>query len=195
MLGSDPARAQGVPAPPGPYVFDVRGVSGGLPQDAAFFPPFDAATVVPSRGTGFDVGGHIYFGRLRGARLGFGANLLNVRGKAAPPAVENSTGAPVVRVDLRTVAPQLSFNFGTADGWSYLGGGVGFTTVIARALNLTDARRESGSVLTINAGAGARWFVRRRFAVGFDLRLHRLAAADARPASMLLSISAGVSLR
>jgi hypothetical protein len=202
MLDSAPARAQGVPAPPGPYVVDVRGASSGLPQDAGFFPPLAIEAPVPSRGTGFDVGAHVYFGRFRGARLGFGANFLNVRGNADPPTVEASSSAsgvrvapPGTRVDLRTVSPQLSFNFGTIDGWSYLSGGVGFSTVIARTLTLPEARQESGSVTTINAGGGARWFVRRRLAVGFDVRLHRVAPGDTAAASMLFSISAGISLR
>jgi hypothetical protein len=202
VLTSAPAAAQGAPAPPGPYVLDVRGASSGLPQGAAFLPPLAADTPVPSRGNGFDVGGHVYFGRLGGARLGFGANLVNVRGNAVPSQTTSSTtgsttptGPSRMRVDLRMIAPQVSLNFGTADGWSYLSGGVGLTRVSARALDLVDAAREGSTLMAINAGAGARWFVTRRIAVGFDARLHRLAKADTMSASMLFSISAGISLR
>jgi hypothetical protein len=201
VLSSAPAAAQGVPAPPGPYVIDVRGVSSGLPQGAALLPPGAAETSVPSRGSGFDVGGHIYFGRFRGARLGFGANLISVRGKAVPPRPTSATtasmpsGPPEVRVALRTIAPQVSLNFGTVDGWSYLSAGAGVTEIDARTVDLVDASQDSGRLLTINAGAGARWFMRRRLAVGFDARLHRVAKTDTMPASMLFAISAGISLR
>jgi hypothetical protein len=194
--------AQGAPAPPGPYVIDVRGVSSGLPQDAGFFPPTAGEATGPSRGAGFDVGAHVYAGRLRGASLGFGASLLKVRGEAVSTSPDASTtasgtptGPPGVRLDLWTIAPQVSFNFGTEDGWSYLSGGVGMTGITTRTLDLEEATRESGMLIAINAGAGARWFLVRRFAVGFDLRLHRVAAADTTPASILFAISGGFSLR
>ena len=202
VLVSDPAAGQGAPDPPGPYVIDVHGVSIGLPEGAVFFPPVAAGVPAPSRGAGFDVGAHVYAGRLGSARLGFGANLVNVRGKAIPQRAAPTTttsatpeGPPGAAVDLRTLASQVSFNFGTEDGWSYLGAGAGFTEVIARTLAPVEARRESGRLLTINAGGGARWFLTRHIAFGFDARLYRVAAADTMPASMLFAISAGVSLR
>jgi hypothetical protein len=195
-----PAAAQGAPAPPGPYVVDVRGVSTGLPQGVGVLPGLAADTAVPSRGNGFDVGGHIYFGRVGGARLGFGANLVRVRGTAVSPRTTPATtsgvaGPPSVRLTLRTIAPQLSLNFGTADGWSYVSAGAGVTEVRARFVDLVEASGDSGSLLTINAGAGARWFVKRRLAVGFDARLYRLSKSEVLPASMLFSISGGISLR
>ena len=201
VLSSAPAAAQGVPAPPGPYVVDVRGVSSGLPQDAAFLPSLVAEISAPSRGNGFDIGGHLYFGRLGGARLGFGANFVSVRGKEVRERTTSSTttpaptATPTVQVTMRAIAPQVSLNFGTADGWSYLSVGAGITQVRARAIDLVDARRDSGSVMTINAGAGARWFVKRRLAVGFDARLYRLGKTATMSSSMLFSISAGISLR
>ena len=202
VLSSAPAAGQGAPAPPGPYVVDVRGASSGLPQGAAFLPSLAGDTPVPSRGNGFDVGGHVYFGRVGGARLGVGANLVSVRGKAVPPRTTSSTatsstptGLPGVRVTPRTIAPQVSLNFGTTDGWSYLSAGVGITEVSARTVDLVETSRDSGSLMTINAGAGARWFVKRRIAVGFDARLHRLAKTETVSASMLFSIAAGISLR
>jgi hypothetical protein len=201
VLSGTPTAAQGVPAPPGPYVVDVRGVSSGLPQGVVFLPPVPAGTSVPSRGNGFDVGGHIYVGRFRGAQLGFGASLMSVSGNAVQPRTTPATttsapsGPSEVRVALRTIAPQVSLNFGTEDGWSYLSAGVGMTEVDARTVDFVESSGDSGRVMTINAGGGARWFVKRRLAVGFDARLHRLAQTDTVSASMLFSIAAGISLR
>jgi hypothetical protein len=202
VLTSASAAAQVAPSPPGPYVVDVRGASSGLPQSPLFYPPVPAGTLVPSRGNGFDLGAHVYVGRLWGATLGFGGSFLTVRGTANPPAAASSSTEsstpqtqPPTRMDLRTIAPQVSLNFGTADGWSYLSGGVGVTTVTTRALDVVEARQESGSVMTINAGAGARWFMKRRLAVGFDARLHRVGDGDSTPHAILFSISAGISLR
>ena len=203
VLAGAPAAAQGTPGPPGPYVIDVHGASIGIPSGVAFFPPVAADISVPSRGMGFDVGAHVYAGRLGGARLGFGASLVNVRAKEVParaatpattPAI-TPTGPPGVRIDQRTVAPQVSLNFGTEDGWSYLSAGVGFTEIIARTIDLVDARRDTGRLLTINAGGGARWFMTRHIAFGFDARLYRVSAADTTPGAMLFAIAAGISLR
>jgi hypothetical protein len=200
-LTSAPAAAQGVPAAPGPYVIDVHGTSSGLPQGAAFLPPVSAAAPVPARGAGFGVGAHVYAFRLGSARLGFGASLMNVRGEAvaprATPSASTSTTPerpPGIRVDMRTLAPQVSFNFGTADGWSYLSAGVGVTEIVARTIDL-DVRRETGRLMTVNAGGGARWFLTRHIAVGFDIRLHRVAAAETMPAAMLFAVGGGISLR
>ncbi|HEY6361499.1 MAG TPA: hypothetical protein VIX63_10365 [Vicinamibacterales bacterium] len=202
ILATTRAAAQGPPAPPGPYVLDVRGVSSGVPEGAAFFPPLAAGLPIPTRALGFDIGAHVYAGRLGQARLGFGASLMNVRTEEFPPQAAPSTatssppaGPPGLHVDMRALVPQVSFNFGTADGWSYLSAGAGFTEVTARPVDGVDARRSSGRVMTINAGGGARWFLTRRVAFGFDARLHRVTAADTMPASMLFSIAAGISLR
>jgi hypothetical protein len=202
VLASTPAAAQGPPSPPGPYVIDVRGVSSGVPADAVFFPPLAADLPIPTRGPGIDVGAHLYAGRLGPARLGFGANLLNVRTEKVTPTAAPSTssssaqvGPPGVRVDMRTLAPQVSFNFGTADGWSYLSTGVGFTEVLARTVDSVDRSRSSGWVMTINGGGGARWFLTRHVAFGLDARLHSVAGTDTMSASMLFSIAAGISLR
>jgi hypothetical protein len=201
VLVSAPAAAQGVPAAPGPYVIDVHATSSGIPQAAAFLPPVSAEAPVPARGTGFGVGAHVYFFRLGAARVGFGATLMNVRGEAVPAQAAASasmsttvTGPPGIAVDMRTLAPQVSFNFGTAEGWSYLSGGVGVSEVVARAIDV-DIRRDTGRVMTINAGGGARWFISRHIAVGFDVRLHRLAAAETMPATMLFAVGGGISLR
>jgi hypothetical protein len=180
----------------------VRAVSSGVPSGIVFFPPLPAGVPIPTRGFGFDVGAHVYTGRLGPARVGFGANLLSVRTEKVTPTTAPSTasssmlaGPPGVHVDMRTLAPQVSFNFGTADGWSYLSSGAGLTKVTARTIGDVELSRASGWLLTINAGAGARWFLSRRLAFGFDARLHRVASSDTMPAAMLFSIAAGISLR
>jgi hypothetical protein len=55
----------------------------------------------------------------------------------------------------------------------------------------------SGNTTSLNAGAGARWFLTSHVAAGFDLRLHRVAAGPTlgTPAVMLFAASAGLSIR
>jgi Outer membrane protein beta-barrel domain len=176
LLGMQ-VEAQGLtPGKPGPFVIDVRGVTSGIPASPGLYPDLGDQYVVPARGFGFDVGAHVYLFSLGPARLGIGANYIEVRGTA--------TDADAT---LQTIAPQLSFNFGTSDGWSYLSVGAG--TARVKAI-------ESASSSAINAGGGARWFMNRHLAVGFDVRFHKIAAdGDTMGQSTQVSASIGFSLK
>ena len=167
--------------PPGPWVLDVRGATSGLPSDTAFFPSLAVDTLVPSRGFGFDVGAHVYLFSLGPSRIGVGASYVEARGTT-----------DTVTANVRTVAPQVSFNFGSSNGWSYLGAGLGRAWVRTTAVQLSGtAEQETGGVASINFGGGARWFLTSRIGVGFDVRWHRLAST---PKTMLLSAGAGFSI-
>lgn len=196
------------PEPPGPYVLDVRGVTTGLPS-SGFYPPVPAGTVAPARGLGVEVGGHVYLFRVGPARAGLGAAYLVAGGTAAPPEQSASAESPAAPADLpgrvseagatlRMFAPQVSFNFGTTQGWSYLSAGIGTAQVRAETRGAGGRQRESGTLRMLNAGGGARWFLNDRVAVGFDLRWFRLARGGGRlptPPVTVVAVSAGVSLR
>jgi hypothetical protein len=177
VLLSSPLAAQTrAPGPPGPYVIDVRGATAGIPASPGLYPTLADGSAVPARGFGFDVGGHLYFLSLGPARVGVGANVNFVRGTTSD-----------ATASVGTVAPQLSFNFGTSDGWSYLSAGVGSARISAG---------KNVSVQAINYGGGARWFLNRHSAIGFDLRIYKLAAAGTTlPASTSVSVSVGFSLK
>jgi hypothetical protein len=177
LLGSPVAAQSLSPGPPGPYfVVDVRGATSGIPTSIGLYPTVPDGGQVPSRGFGFDVGAHGYLFNLAGARIGLGVNVIGVRGTA--------TDADAT---MRIVAPQLSFNFGTSDGWSYLSLGAGTARVDAE---------ETGSSSAINAGGGARWFIKRHLGVGFDVRLHRIAAdGDVMGRSTSIAASVGLSVK
>ena len=188
-----------MPEPPGPYVIDLRGTTVGIPNSPAFFPPLASGTPVPARGFGFDAGVHLYPVSLGVARLGLGANVLYARGHIASSDV---TGT------VRMVAPQLSFNFGTRQGWSYLSAGYGGASlrsdaplVTGTASAATDSAVISGGSLNtgrigaLNLGGGARWFLSGHAAIGLDVRFHRLSATATTPRVTLISVSVGLSLR
>lgn len=191
---STPATAQGIrSAPPGPFVIDVRGATMGLPQAFGFYPALPDETLVPARGFGIDVGVHVYVAELGPSRVGVGVNLVQVRGETAG-----------VSASARMIAPQVSFNFGTSEGWSYISGGVGTGQIEGTYGGNTldaEASRSSGITLATNVGGGARWFFTPRLAVGFDLRLHRLAMREATtdrpgtPGSMVFAASVGLSVK
>jgi hypothetical protein len=181
LLVVSPAAAQ-TAEPVSGYVIDLRGVTSGLPKETAFFPGIPADTVVPARGFGFDVGGHVYLFRLGPSRLGVGANY--VRGRGTVPGMAST---------FSTLAPQVSFNFGSRNGWSFLSAGLG------RASVNTTLEGEEGTtehdvegLSSLNFGGGARWFLMDRLAVGFDVRFHRV-SGDAK--ATLTSLSVGFSVR
>ncbi|MGH8186055.1 MAG: outer membrane protein [Steroidobacteraceae bacterium] len=181
LLATAPAAAQAPDRVRG-YVVDLRGATSGLTRESVFFPEIPAETTVPARGFGFDVGAHVYLLTLGPSRIGIGANYVRVRGTS-----------PGVTANVSTIAPQLSFNFGGANGWSYLSAGLGrawVKTTLERAAGLTTA--DSGGISAVNYGGGARWFLARHIAAGFDVRFHRLSG----PASVsLVAVSVGLSVR
>jgi len=177
LLGPRVGAQTLTPGPPGPhFVVDIRGATSGIPTGAGLYPTVPDGGSVPARGFGYDIGAHVYLFNLGPARVGLGAGMIKVRGTA-----------PDATATVDVFVPQLSFNFGTADGWSYLSLGAGTARVNAE---------ETGSSSAINAGGGARWFIRRHLAIGFDLRLHKIGAdGDTMGSATLFSASVGFSVK
>jgi hypothetical protein len=218
LIGAPAVAQVGVPDPPGPYAIDLRGVTSGLPVGAAFFPPAPSGTRIPTRGYGVDAGAHVYPLQLGPARLGVGVGLMRVRGAAPAVALSGSTSSsttasttPEVDSALTIIAPQLSFNFGSSAGWSYLSAGVGRARVRTETSDFRSdaavpdvtagAAANSGSRRSVNIGAGARWFAKAHLGVSFDVRLHMISAGDAEgsrpatPRSIVTAASVGISVR
>lgn len=208
LLTSTAAFAQ-PSAPPGPYIIDLRGGMIGAPG-GNFYPAAPAGTQVPQRGFGFSVGGHIYPFRLGVAQVGVGADLLRARGSSSSAIGVNAA------MRVTTVAPQISFNFGSRDGWSYLSAGYGVTQTRAEVdipeMDVTPPETQdddvpqseplpAGMVVrevrtgTVNLGGGARWFIREHFAVGFDVRFHRLSTTAGSSSKQNVGLTVGLSLR
>jgi hypothetical protein len=179
VLWSIPVAAQSLdPGPPGPFVFDIRGVTSGIPSSETFVTNLPTAVTLPTRGFGASIGGHVYAISLGPARFGLGVDLMLARGTT----VDATT-------TIWSADPQLSVNFGTADGWSYLSAGVGAARVEAEPAGLSE------SVRSINWGGGARWFLSPHFGVGFDVRVRTLAAGDFVPKGSSLSAGVGFSVK
>ena len=215
------AAAQTSTRPPGPLVVDVKGVVIGLPTAPVFYPALRSSAIVPARGFGLEAGGDVMVFSLGPARVGVGARGTIGRGTSID-AVQS----------MRLVSPGLSFNFGHADGWSYLSAGVGRASMHGRlaagrtgantvatgssgtgtsAGTGSDAAAMEGTLLpnadvratasTWHVGGGARWFMRRRMGVGFDIRFHKVGQGNVdggmqpTPGSTLVAVAVGLSLR
>jgi len=68
----------------------------------------------------------VYLLKWRAVTFGIGGELTFGRAHSTPStAAGQATGLQPVRERFVSAAPQLSFNFGTGHGWSYLSGGMG----------------------------------------------------------------------
>jgi hypothetical protein len=154
---------------------------------------------LPGRGLGLHAGLHLYPLRWRAVTFGVGGEVATSRSRQTPgQGVEN---VRPTEERFRTIAPQLSFNFGTGNGWSYLSGGLGRSTWGLKVQGDQDAFADTDPLKTINYGGGARWFIKPHLAFSFDVRFYAInpgTADGARPGSprtTLLVIGAGVSVK
>jgi hypothetical protein len=203
LLGTAPALAQAPSDQPiGRYVIDLRGALPKFPSSDDIATNNGLTTAnLPGWGLGFDVAAHVYPLRLRGVTFGVGVDLATGRGRSAPTENEDGTTTGTdVTGHFTAVSPQVSLNFGSAAGWSYLSAGVGFSTLWFETPD-TDPEQQAPRRRTLNFGGGARWFLRDRLAFTFDVRFYivnAVAAAEhvtAAPRTRMMVMSAGVSLR
>jgi len=204
LLAAAPSFAQ-EPRPLPVAVLEVRGLTGGLPNDLVTAGDLGlTAATLPDRALGGVAGLHFYPVRRQGFTVGIGGEGLLARGRSdVLDATGAPTGARIVR-HLQGLAGIVSLNFGHADGWSHISAGVGplkFKTAISPPPTLPGDAADPPYALTVNGGAGARWFLSRHAAVGFDIRFYFTRAAVGSPgsagreAARLVLLSAGVTIK
>lgn len=197
--------AQDIPPedlPIGRYVADARMAFPKFKQDPSIASGIGSTTLnLPTRAFGFVVGAHWYPLRLGIMTLGVGGEIsaarrghtLNTGTKAAPVNV-------TVNSRFAAMSPQVSFNFGSRDGWSYISGGIGWARFTAERKDRPLPDPESSSK-TINYGGGARWFAKKHLAVSMDLRFYAVnpqfatATRPSFPRMTLVAFSAGAAIR
>jgi len=190
------------PEPIGRFAADVRAAIPNFPDDQEIATALGVTTEdLPGRGLGLSFGIHFYPARLGRVTLGIGGELVMARAsRTLDPTTEGGTAGPTVNGRFSALSPQVSLNFGSGRGWSYISGGLGWgmLTIEREAAPVDDA---DGSLQTLNYGGGARWFAKEHLAFTFDLRFHRYGAQDAtagRPAypkGRMMILSAGISVK
>ena len=196
-----PAAAQNS-EPIGLFAGDVRIALPGFKQEGSIATGLGVQTLdLPTRGLGLVFGAHIYPARRGVITLGLGAELMRSgRSRTAEAPATGGATDRTVHTSFWAFSPQLSLNFGSRQGWSYISGGLGwgrFTTEL-EASPLPDAE---GRLRTINYGGGARWFVNEHVALSLDLRFYAINAQEAslgRPAfprSTIVAFNVGVGLK
>jgi hypothetical protein len=204
---SDPDRQ-----PIGRFAVDARFVSARYTDDPGLATFLDVTREnLAKRGLGVVFGGHVYPLRIgKHLAFGLGGEMMFSRGsKTLTPETDDDEEEPVdgptVTARLSAVSPQVSLNFGGRDGWSYLSGGIGWTTFSSEVKNETGAPATSAEdaprTSTINYGGGARWFMKSHVAFSFDVRFYAIrpqagtATLPTLARRRLLMLSAGVSFK
>ena len=197
------ARAQEPPPPIPPVVLDLRGSFTRFPTADTELAASRGlnTTELPRPALGGDVGLHLYPLRFRAVTFGIGGQFSYLRGRHTPSATGQDVFLRPVTERFVTGGAQLSLNFGNGNGWSYLSGGIGRSVwqVIPGTADATAADNER--LKTINYGGGARWFMKKRLAFSFDVRLHAVnpgspfSGFPGSPRTTLMVISAGASLK
>jgi hypothetical protein len=156
---------------------------------------------LPGRGLGGDLALHFYLFKLKAVTFGLGGQITLARAATAGSVVGEQTIVRPVTEQFTSATAQLSFNFGSGNGWSYISGGLGpaqRTLIPAGAgVSAVDAER----LFSLNYGAGARWFIKTHVGFTFDVRWHQVNVGTpvddfvASPRSTLLIMSAGVTFK
>jgi hypothetical protein len=197
LICASGAYAQDVPLedkPIGRFVADIRGAFPKFKQDPNIASGINVQSAnLPARAFGFVVGAHFYPARLGPVTLGLGGEMIvAARNRTLPPATKGGAAGPTVHSRMSSMTPQISFNFGKRQGWSYISGGIGRTAFTAER---TDAPlpQQSGRSQTFNYGGGARWFSKKHIAFTFDFRFYAIQAQEKtalRPAFSRMTLTA-----
>jgi hypothetical protein len=199
-LRAVPVRAQDPPPRIGPFVIDLHATVPKFPTDDLNLAVSRGMNLseLPGRGLGVQIGAHLYVLRLKAITFGLGGELVASRASQTP-----ATGVEFVRPAkerFTSIAPQLSFNFGTGHGWSYLSGGIGTSTWSLIPEGSVASPPDVERLKTINYGGGGRWFIKSHLAFSFDVRFYAinpgtLYNGTQSPRTRLLVIGAGASVK
>jgi hypothetical protein len=198
-----PARAQDPPPRIPVVVIDVHGTFPRFPKDPLLADSRGiTAAEMPGMGRGVQAGVHLRVVKMKAITLGVGGQAMIGRSKQTPPP-EQQDELQAVTETFRTISAQLSLNFGTGNGWSYVSGGLGRSqwSIVPEGLDPLPGDEEV--LRTFNYGGGARWFPKTHLAFSFDVRFHAvdpgvvssLPGRPPSPRTRFLVLAAGISLK
>ena len=204
LLFCSRARAQEPPPRIGPFVVDLHGTFPMFPNDVPQLAVSRGLSraELPGHGLGAKVGAHLYFLKWRAMTFGIGGELTVGRAHATPPSLPGqSTVLRPVTERFTSAAPQISFNFGTGHGWSYVSGGIGRSVWSIHPESVEPGKADLERLKTVNYGGGARWFAKKHLAFSFDVRFYGIDPGTpvgnlgGSPRTTLMIIGAGVSVK
>jgi hypothetical protein len=206
LLAAAPAFAQEPPPKIGPFVVDIHGTFPRFPSEQGLADSRGMSLAeLPGVGLGAQLGAHVYVFKWKAVTVGLGGEVAIAHASQTPSA--DMTGVRAATETFKTAAGELSLNFGTGHGWSYISGGLGRSiwSVVPAGSNPLPA--DTDPIHTVNYGGGARWFAKTHLAFSFDVRFYQMdpgtpyvdpatgAAYPGTPRTTLLIFGAGVSVK
>jgi hypothetical protein len=196
------ARAQDPPPRIPLLVVDLHGTFTNFPNGVGV-PESRGLTTgeLPGAALGADLALHLYPLHWRAITFGIGGQVIYARAHNTPPIVEGQTPLQPVTERFVSGGPQLSFNFGSGTGWSYISGGIGRSVWQIVPDGADPQAADQARLNTSNYGGGARWFIRKHLAFSFDVRFYAISpgppgpAAPGSPRTRMLIIGAGASVK
>lgn len=183
------------------FVVDARGSLARFKQDQAVADTLQVETTnLPTRGLGVTLGGQLYVLHARWITIGVGGEVMFARDSASAKVEEGEAAGPTVTTSYSGFAPQISFNFGRDEGWSYISGGLGVARITSERDDVPIAET-AGRTRMLNYGGGARWFNSPRMAFTFDLRFYAISPRETTttvpgyPRAKFMVLSAGVAFK
>lgn len=203
FAATDPVAAQDPTPKIGPFVIDLHASIPRFPSDNQQLADSRGLLLqeLPGRGLGLHAAAQVYFLKWKAVTFGVGADLTVAQAHQDPPQISADYFGRAVTERFTHVAPDISFNFGDGDGWSYLSGGIGPSTWSVVPDGEAPQAPDTEHLQTINYGGGARWFIKRHLAFSLDVRFYAinpstpLPGRPTGPRTTLLSIGAGVSVK
>ena len=199
------AIAQPTAGPISRFVVDARGSLARFKANVAISDALGVdATTLPTRGLGIGVGAHWYPIRLRRITFGVGVEYARAGNSRTTTVTDENTDTktegPTLTTRFTSFSPQLSFNFGRDEGWSYISGGLGSARITTERAD-SPVPATAGRTRALNYGGGARWFNSPRLAFTFDVRFYAISPREetttvpAYPRAKFMVLSAGVAFR
>jgi hypothetical protein len=199
LAGGAPQADAQQPPPIPRYVIDLHGIVINFPADAILASSRGLSlSELPGRGLGGDIAAHVYPFRYRSVTFGIGGRVVTSR---AHRVQTEAGGLRAVTERFTYLAPQLSFNFGTGSGWSYISGGLAGARWSVVPDGALPRPPDQERLLTIDYGGGARWFAKPHVAFSFDVRFYAINPSSptfsvpSGPRSRLFVFGAGVSVK
>jgi len=199
-----PVAAAGQDPPPriGPVVADLHLTVPRFPSEQQLADSRSLALrELPGTGLGLHAGAHVYLLKWKAVTFGLGGDFTLARAHVPARLIAVDQLGRAVTERFTHVAPELSFNFGSGNGWSYVSGGIGPSTWSIVPDGTTASSASTERIRTINYGGGARWFAKRHVAFSLDVRFYAIdpGAPDpgrpGGPRTTLLIIGGGVSIK
>ena len=211
-----PAAGAQEPPPPLPRVIvDLHGIIPVFPNDNAqlagsrtVFDPLRAGprrlfvSELPGAGFGGRVGISLYLFRWKVVTVGVSGEAWTASSNSTPAAttvvLSDGSVATLFPVNERLTSGdgQLSLNFGSGHGWSYLSGGFGRSqwSIVPDGASASSA--DAQLLPTTNYGGGAHWSIKRHLGFGLDVRIYELQpGTSGSPRTRLLVAGAGIFLK